>query len=268
MMFLPFLVILFTSLKGDAEFVMGEMTFLPKEWRFDNFVAAMQSANWGSYFRNSIIVTIFSVGGSIVISLLAGYTFARMEFKGRNFIFLTILLGLMVPPQAIIVPQFIIMRSIPFFGGNDAFGNGGSGWLDTHFALIIPQLAAPIGLFLARQFFQTFPKELDEAAAIDGSSRLGTFFKIYLPLSGPIIAAFGIIKTVHVWNDFFNPLIYTNSSSMRTVQLGLQVFQGQFEIEYNYLMAATLVVSIPLIIIFFLFQRHFVQGLLSSSVKG
>lgn len=267
-MVLPLFTIIFTALKSDAEFNMGVMTLLPEAWKFENFILAMQATDWATYFMNSIIVTIVSVGGSIIVSLLAGYTFARIKFKGNNVIFITLLLGLMVPPQVTIIPQFIIMNNVPFFNGNDLFGNGGSGFLDTHWALIIPQLAAPIGVFLARQFFMSFPKALDEAAYMDGAGYIRTFIQIYLPLSGPIIAAFGIIKTVHVWNDFFNPLIYTNSPEMRTVQLGLQVFQGEFNVQFNLLMAATLIVSLPLIIMFFAFQKHFVQSLLSSAVKG
>lgn len=267
-MVLPLLTIIFTALKSDAEFVTGSLTLMPEAWQFENFIAAMQATDWSTYFMNSIFVTVVSVAGSIIISLLAGYTFARIKFKGNNIIFVTLLLGLMVPPQVTIIPQFIIMRSIPFFNGNDLFGNGGNGLLDTHWALIIPQLAAPVGVFLARQFFLSFPKALDEAAYIDGAGYIRTFIQIYLPLSGPIIAAFGIIKTVHVWNDFFNPLIYTNSPEMRTVQLGLQVFQGEFNIQFNLLMAATLIVSLPLIIMFFAFQKHFVRSLLSSAVKG
>jgi multiple sugar transport system permease protein len=267
-MMLPLLVIIFTSLKGDAEFVSQVTTLLPREWRFENYVLAMQAADWGTYFKNSIIVTIFAVGGSIIISLLAGYTFARIQFKGRDLIFVVLLLGLMVPPQVTIIPQFIIMKSIPLFGGNDILGNGGTGWLNTHYALIIPQLAAPVGVFLARQFYQSFPRALDEAAYIDGAGYIRTFVQIYLPLSGPLIAAFGILKTVHVWNDFFYPLIYANSPAMRTVQLGLKVFQGEFSIQFNLLMAATLIISLPLIIMFFMFQKHFVRSLLSTAVKG
>ncbi|MCR2822985.1 carbohydrate ABC transporter permease [Lederbergia panacisoli] len=267
-MALPLFVIIFTSLKGDAEFVTRSASFFPKEWKFENYILAMQATHWGTYFKNSIIITLFAVGGSILVSLLAGYTFARLQFKGRDIIFILLLLGLMVPPQVTIIPQFIIMKSIPFFGGNNILGSGGTGWLDTYYALIIPQLAAPVGVFLARQFFQSFPKELDEAAYIDGTGYFGTFIRIYLPLSGPLIAAFGILKTVHVWNDFFNPLIYTNSPAMRTVQLGLKVFQGEFNIQYNLLMGSTLIISIPLIIMFFVFQKHFVQSLLSSAVKG
>lgn len=267
-MVLPFFFILFTSLKGDAEFVTGEMTLLPKEWRFQNYIDAMTASSWGTYFYNSIFVTVVTVGISIVVSLLAGYTFARMDFKGKDVIFIILLLGLMIPPQAVIIPQFIIMKNIPFFGGNGFFDGQGQGWLDSYYSLIVPMVAAPVGVFLARQFYQTFPKALDDAAAIDGAGPLRAFIRIYVPLSGPVVAAFGILKTVHVWNDFFHPLIYTSSQSMRTVQLGLQTFHGEFGVQFNYLMAATLVVSIPLILMFFMFQKQFVQSLLASSVKG
>ncbi len=268
LMILPLLFILSTSLKGDHEFVAAQTTLLPQEWRVQNYIDSMKASDWGTFFKNSFIVAIFAVGGSVIVSFLAGFTFARMQFPGRNIIFLLLLMGLMVPAQAVVIPQFIIMKHVPWFGGNDLFGMGGTGWLDTHYALIIPQLAAPVGVFLARQFYQAFPKEMDEAAQIDGAGYFRTFVKIYMPLSGPLIAAFGILKTVYVWNDFFHPLIYTNSASMRTVQLGLQLFNGEADIRFNLLMAATLIVSLPLIVMFFMFQKQFVQSQLSISVKG
>lgn len=267
-MIMPLLIMIFTSLKGDAEFASEVKTFLPKEWKFSNYILALQATNWAVYFKNSFIVTVIAVAGSLFFNTLSGYSFARLKFKGRDIIFICLLLGLMVPAQVTIIPQFMIMKSIPFFGGNDIWGNGGNGWLDTYASLIIPELSGAFGIFFARQFYLSFPKELDEAAEIDGCGILMRYFKIYLPMSGPIIASLGILKTVAVWNDFFHPLVFTTKEAMRTVQLGLSVFQGQYSVAYNLQMAATMVVSLPLIIMFFVFQKHFVQSLLSSSVKG
>ncbi|SFF14246.1 multiple sugar transport system permease protein [Paenibacillus algorifonticola] len=267
-MVLPLLIMIFTALKGDAEFSSGVNTFFPKEWKFTNFILALQATNWAVYFKNSLIVTAITVAGSLFFNTLSGYAFARLSFKGRDLIFIALLLGLMVPAQVTIIPQFMIMKSIPLFGGNDIWGNGGNGWLDTYAALIIPELSGAFGIFFARQFYLSFPKELDDAAGIDGCGVLARYFKIYLPMSGPVIASLGILKTVAVWNDFFHPLVFTTKEAMRTVQLGLSVFQGQFSVAYNLQMAATLVVSLPLIIMFFVFQKYFVQSMLSSSVKG
>lgn len=264
----PLIIVLLTSFKSDAEFASGTMSLLPQQWNFDNYVKAMKVGDWGAYFKNSIIVTVFAVGGSLLFNSVAGYTFARLEFKGREILFIILLVGLMVPAQITVVPQFLILKAIPFFGGNDMFGHGGTGWLDTYYALIVPELSGSLGIFLARQYYRTFPKALDEAAYIDGCGYLKTYFRIYLPLSGPLIAALGIIKVVYVWNDFFHPLIYTTSESMRTIQLGLQVFQGQYAVQYNQLMAATIIVSLPLVICFILFQRQFISSMVTTGVKG
>ncbi|MFE5321632.1 carbohydrate ABC transporter permease [Paenibacillus sp. NPDC056579] len=268
LMITPLLIMIFTSLKGDAEIANTAGSLLPKDWKFENYLLAMQSGKWGVYFQNSIIVTVCAVGGSLLFNTLSGYTFARIDFKGREVIFIALLLGLMVPPQVTIITQFIILKSVPLFGGNDWLGSGGQGLLDSYWALIIPELSGSFGIFLSRQFYLGFPKEMDEAASIDGSGIFRSFWTIYLPLSGPLLATLGILKTVHVWNDFFHPLIYTNSEMMRTIQLGLQMFHGQYEIKFNLLMAASVVVSLPLCIAFFVFQRYFVQSMISTSVKG
>jgi multiple sugar transport system permease protein len=268
LMIIPFMVMIFTAFKGDTEFNTGTTTLLPLTWNPENFIRAMTMTRWGTYFTNSIIVTAVAVGGSLFFNSLAGYTFALIEFKGRDLLFILLLIGLMVPPQVTIIPQFLIMKGMPFFGGNDWLGNGGSGWIDTRYALIVPELSGSFGIFLARQFFMQFPKALDDAASIDGAGLFRTFISVYLPQSGPLIATLAVFKSVYVWNDFFHPLIYTSSEKMRTVQLGLQVFHGEFGIQFNLLMAATTVVSLPLVILFFIFQRQFIQSLVSSGVKG
>lgn len=265
---LPLLVLVFTSLKGDDEFGLGRTTILPSGLQFDNYARALGMAEWGLFFRNSAIVTAVAVGGSLLLNTLAGFAFARLRFRGSQFMFLLLLLGLMIPAQVTIIPQFLLLKSVPFFGGNDWLGSGGTGWLDSYYALIIPELSGAFGIFMARQFFQQVPKALDEAAYIDGAGILRLFFYIYIPLSGPLLGTLGIFKFVAVWNDFFHPLIYTSSPSMRTIQLGLQVFRGEYQVQYNLLMAATLMVSLPIVVAFFLFQKQFIRSVVSSGVKG
>lgn len=268
MTIIPLLTMIFTALKGDDEFALGTVGLLPDTWNPHNFVIALQMTDWALFFKNSIIVTVAALTGSLVINTIAGYAFARISFLASKFLFILLLIGLMVPAQVTIIPQFLIMKSIPLFGGNNWLGQGGIGWLDSYYALIVPELAGAFGVFMARQYYTQFPRALDDAAYIDGASYLRLFFSIYLPLSGPLLASLGIFKFVAVWNDFFHPLIYTNSPSMRTIQLGLQVFRGEHAVQYNLLMAASLLVSIPIIVIFFLFQKQFVRSIVATSVKG
>ncbi|MCM3699568.1 carbohydrate ABC transporter permease [Paenibacillus macerans] len=264
----PVVVMIFTSLKGNDELISGAFSLLPREWHFENYLQAMESGKWGLYFKNSLIVTLVVTAGSLLFNTLAGYTFARIRFRGSTIIFVCLLAGMMVPAQSIVVPQFIIMKSIPLFGHNDIWGQGGTGWLNTYYALIIPALSGSIGIFMARQFFSGFPKDLDEAGYMDGLGYFGTYLRIFLPLSGPLMATLGILKIVSVWNEFFQPLIFTNTESMRTIQLALSLFKGEFTIQYNLLMAATVLVSLPMLVAFLVFQKQFVGSIVSSGVKG
>ncbi|GIP09641.1 bicyclomycin resistance protein [Paenibacillus macerans] len=264
----PVVVMIFTSLKGNDELISGAFSLLPRDWHFENYLKAMESGKWGLYFKNSLIVTLVVTAGSLLFNTLAGYTFARIRFRGSTIIFVCLLAGMMVPAQSIVVPQFIIMKSIPLFGHNDIWGQGGTGWLNTYYALIIPALSGSIGIFMARQFFSGFPKDLDEAGYMDGLGYFGTYLRIFLPLSGPLMATLGILKIVSVWNEFFQPLIFTNTESMRTIQLALSLFKGEFTIQYNLLMAATVLVSLPMLVAFLLFQKQFVGSIVSSGVKG
>ncbi|SFE67248.1 multiple sugar transport system permease protein [Paenibacillus algorifonticola] len=265
---LPLLLAFFTSMKGDDEFSLQAIRLLPLEWHPGNYVRALEMGDWLTYLKNSVWVTSIALTGSLLFNSIAGFAFARIAFRGNLPIFLTLLAGMMVPAQVIIIPQFLIMKSIPLFGGNDWLGAGGSGWLDSYYALIVPELAGAFGVFMARQFYLQFPKALDEAAYIDGAGYLRLFLGIYVPLSGPLFATLGIFKFVGVWNDFFHPLIYTNSASMRTLQLGLQTFRGEHQVQYNLLMAASLLISVPIIAMFFIFQKQFIRSMVASSVKG
>jgi multiple sugar transport system permease protein len=267
-MLAPFVVTLCTSLKPKEELYFVGINLLPRHPRPYNYVEAMQAAPWGQYFFNSTYVTLVAVVGSLLLNSVAGFAFARLRFRGRDLLFFFMLIGIMIPPQAIIIPQFLMMRYMPLFGGNDLAGQGGIGWLNSYWALIIPWLAGSFGIFLCRQYYINFPEELDEAARLEGCGPLRLFLHIYLPLSGPVLAALAILKTVFMWNDFFYPLIMTNSASMRTVQLGLQTFAGEYYADWHLLMAAALVVTLPLVVLFLFLQRYFVEGIVTTGLKG
>jgi multiple sugar transport system permease protein len=267
-MLAPFAVTLLTSLKPKEELYFVGLNLLPRHPRPYNYVEAMQAAPWGRYFFNSTYVTVVSVAGSLLLNSVAGFAFARLRFRGRDLLFFFMLIGIMIPPQAIIIPQFLMMRYMPLFGGNDITGQGGIGWLNSYWALIMPWLAGSFGIFLCRQYYINFPEELDEAARLEGCGPLRLFLYIYLPLSGPVLAALAILKTVFMWNDFFYPLIMTNSASMRTVQLGLQTFAGEYYADWHLLMAAALVVTLPLVVLFLFLQRYFVEGIVTTGLKG
>ena len=267
-MLAPFVVTLLTSLKPKEELYFVGINLLPRHPRPFNYVEAMRAAPWGRYFFNSTYVTAVAVLGSLLLNSVAGFCFARLRFRGRDLLFFLMLIGIMIPPQAIIIPQFLMMRAVPLFGGNDLAGRGGIGWLNSYWSLILPWLAGSFGIFLCRQYYINFPLELDEAARLEGCGPLRLFTHIYLPLSGPVLAALAILKTVFMWNDFFYPLIMTNSASMRTVQLGLQTFAGEYYADWHLLMAAALVVTLPLVVLFLFLQRYFVEGIVTTGLKG
>ncbi len=264
----PIFFVIVTAFKTDAEISFQNFQWLPHSLNFDAFKNAWEMVNWPRAFANSLLITVIVVAGSLFFNSLAGYAFSRLDFKGKNVLFIILLMGMMVPAQSIIIPQFIIMRSIPLAGGNNIFGAGGTGLLDSYASLILPFLSGPMGIFLCRQFYSTFPKSLDEAAKIDGCGSFKIYYSIYIPMSTTILATLTILKTVATWNDFFYPLIMTTSEAMKTVQLGLQTFKGSTTTHYNWLMAATLFTSLPIVIVYLCAQKYFVAGIATSGMKN
>ena len=264
----PLLIVISTAIKPDSEMILSEFRMLPRTIQLSNFISAFDYGPWGRYYFNSVFVTVITVLGSLILNSLAGFSFARLRFPGRELIFFIFLVGMMVPYQSIVIPQFVILRSIPLAGGNNILGQGGQGWLDSYWALIVPFLSGSFGIFLCRQFFLSIPKSLDEAARIDGARPLVMYIRIFLPLAKPVLATLAILKTAHTWNNFFYPLVMVSSPEMYTVQLALQQFHAQYTVEWNLLMAATLVSIIPMVIVFFAAQKHFVAGVATAGVKG
>jgi multiple sugar transport system permease protein len=267
LMLLPFILMLSTSLKTEAELLEPTFRLIPKHFAFANYVTAMRSGNWPLYFWNSFVVTFICVIGSLVINSTAGYAFARLKFKGRDLLFMAALIGMMVPQQVTMVPLFVILRKIPLVGGNDLFGNGGHGFVNSYWGMVIPQLAGAFGVFLFRQFFMNFPSSLDDAAKIDGLGRFRAFIKIYMPLSLPVFATLMALKTTFVWSEYTWPLIITQSESLKTVQLALTMFRTENEVHWTLLMAATTVITLPLIALFLAAQKYFVEGIATTGMK-
>jgi multiple sugar transport system permease protein len=264
----PFIWTFLTSLMTDQQILAYPPEWLPKPIVIDNFTRAMATADFSRYFLNSAIVTSFTTLLNLVLSSLTGYTLARLNFPGRRFFFLLILGTLMVPGQVTMIAVYIVMKNIPLFGGNNLLGIGGTGWLNTYPALIIPGVASAFGIFMMRQFMKDLPQELEDAARVDGCTEFGIFWRIMLPQCIPALVALAIFTFMASWNDFLWPLIVTNSDEMKTVQLGLSVFRGYFHTQWNLLMAATFLISIPPILVFVLGQKHFVKGIAFSGIKG
>ncbi|MCL1796186.1 MAG: carbohydrate ABC transporter permease [Clostridia bacterium] len=264
----PLLLTLSVSLQTMPQIYASSPILWPGKLQFGNYSAAMQNGDWPRYLANSAYVTALTVLTSLFINGAAGYTIARIPFRGRKPVFALILVGMMIPPQVTMIPVFTMLRGVPFAGGNDAFGHGGLGLLNTYAGLVAPYVAGSFGVFLCRQYYLTFPSALDDAARIDGAGRVRIFYSLYIPLSGPLFATLGVLKFTGAWNEYTWPLVMTHSDSMKTVQLALTMFRDEAEIRWNELMAATLVSSAAIYAVFLFAQKYFISGMLAGSVKG
>jgi multiple sugar transport system permease protein len=253
LMVTPLLWMVMTSIQTPNE-ARQFPPVLPSGIHWQNYTNAVNAAPFGRFFLNTALVTGASVLGNLVLCSLAGYAFARLRFFGRDVVFVLILATLMVPFQVVMIPTFLIMRHL--------------GMIDSLGALILPNLVTPFGIFLMRQFFRTLPIDLEEAARIDGCSRLGTLFWIVLPLSGPALATLAVITFLNSWNDFLWPLVVIQSNSHMTLQLGLSTFQGAHATNWTLLMAGNVMATLPMLLAFIVAQRQFVNSIAAAGVKG
>lgn len=263
----PFFWMVSSSLKSNTELFSWPPTFIPDNVTFEHYQDAINTRSFGRYFLNSAIVALISMSINLVFCSIAGYAFARLEFPLKNFLFLLLLSTMMIPIQVTLIPTFIMVKSFPLVGGNDILGSGGTGLLNTYIGLVVPHIMSVFGVFIMRQFYMQFPKELSEAARIDGAGELKIFLKIFLPLGRPSMAALAIFTFTQAWDDFLWPLVVTSDNNMRTLQLGLEVFKNRYTADWGPLMAATALSIIPVIIIFVIFQRYFTDTALSSGIK-
>ncbi|MFN7948293.1 MAG: carbohydrate ABC transporter permease [Blastocatellia bacterium] len=249
---LPLMAMVTTSLRDPARAAAG-FALLPDTLHWQNYLEAWRATNFPRQFVNSLVMALGVTAGQIITSLMAGYAFARMQFFGRNLIFLLLLSTIIIPFQILVIPVFIILVKLA--------------WINTYWALIVPSLANAFGIFLFTQFFKTIPYELEEAAYIDGASRWTVLWRIMVPLSRSAITTLFLFTFIAEWNDLFKPLVFTSTKSMRTVQLGLSVFQEQFRVDYALLMAAVVFVTLPSVLLFFLGQKQFIKGIATTGFK-
>jgi multiple sugar transport system permease protein len=226
---------------------------LPTSIQWSNFSDVWTGSPFGSWLLNTAIVSLLVLVANLVLCSTAGYAFARLRFRGSGIAFIALLATLMVPFQVVLIPTLLIVKSL--------------GMIDHLSALIVPNLVTAFGVFLMRQFFVSLPPDLEEAARIDGASRLGVFVKILLPLMGPPLATLAILTFLSTWNDFLWPLVAIQSPENMTMQLGLSTFQGAHLTDWPLLMAATLMSQLPVIVLFLMGQRFFVRSIASSGIK-
>ncbi|WP_059049430.1 carbohydrate ABC transporter permease [Paenibacillus senegalimassiliensis] len=253
-MLVPYIWMLSSSLKLNKDVFTFPMQWIPQQPRWENYVDIWTKIPLGTFIYNtaklSVIVTVLQ----LLTSSFAAYAFSKLQFKGKNILFLGYIATIAIPWQAYMVPQFIMMRSL--------------GLNNTHMAIILLQAFSAFGVFLMRQFYQGIPNELCEAARIDGLSEYGIWGKIMLPLSKPALSTLTIFTFVTTWNDFLGPMIYLTKTELKTIQIGLRMFISQYSAEYGLIMAASVISIIPVLIVFLLLQKYFVQGVASSGIKG
>ena len=253
-MLLPFAWMLSTSLKGPEQIFTYPPVWVPNPIAWDNYRQVVAAMPFGRFYLNSLIVTTGVTVVQLLTASLAAFAFARLRFRGRDGLFLVYLATLMIPFQVTMIPNFVLVRWL--------------GWYDSYQALILPTAFSAFSTFLLRQTFLGLPRDLDEAARLDGASSLRIWWSIMLPLSGPTLAALAIFVALNSWNEFLWPLIITNAEAMRTLPVGLSTFQGQFKVEWHLLMAGSVIAMLPVLLVYSLAQRWFISGITLSGMGG
>lgn len=254
-MVIPFLWMLSASIKSDREvFQMNPFVWIPEVPKWDNYIKIWTKIPMLKFVENTVFLTIVVTLLQLLTSSFAAYSFAKLEFKHKNTLFLAYIATIAMPWQVYMVPQFIMMRAM---GLNDKL-----------LAMICLQAFSAFGVFMMKQFYEGIPSELCEAARIDGMSEYKIYAKIMLPLSKPALSTLTIFTFVSTWNDYLGPLIYLKTESKKTIQLGLKMFIGQYSSEYGLIMAGSVLSLIPVIIVFLCLQKYFVEGVASTGLKG
>jgi sn-glycerol 3-phosphate transport system permease protein len=252
----PLVWILVTAFKSRQEVFSQVPTWLPRQIVWTNFKEVWNMVPFGAYYKNTFFISFGLLGVQLITVTLAAYAFGRLQFKGRDVLFILFLTQLMIAPQSLIIPNYLTISSL--------------GFLDTRIAVAAPYIASAFGTFLVRQAFMSMPKELEEAAMMDGCKGLSFLYHIGVPLVKPSLLAFSLVSLTHHWNEFFWPMIVTETSKSRTLTIGLGIFAQTAEggAEWTLLMAATLLAIGPLMLTFLLFQKHFINSFMMSGLKG
>jgi len=253
-MIFPFVWMVFTAFKGNQEVYIYPPTLFPQEWHWDNFDHVLTTVPFVQFYFNSVFVTTIITVSQVITSALAAYAFARFEFFGRNFLFLVYLATLVIPDQVTMLPLFLLISKL--------------GWIDTYQALTVPFLANAFAVFFLRQFFASLPRELEDAARVDGAGRVRILVQIVMPLARPALATITLFIFLAHWDSYLWPLIVTNTTSMRTLPIGLRFFVEESGAQLNYTMAGALMAVIPIILLFFMVQKRFIEGIAMTGTKG
>ena len=264
----PFVWMVSTSFKSQREIfvlppqLIPDLLFTPQMW--DNYEEVLTRHNFIRYTFNSFIVATMAAIGQLITSSLAGFAFARMEFRGKNLLFAILLSTALIPVEVSIIPEFLLGAKV-----FDPLLAPIGGWLDTYAPLIIPSfMVGTFGTFLMREFFSTIPKELEEAAIIDGASIFRVYLSVFLPLSVPAMTTLFLIAFINNWNELLRPVLYISNRDLRTLTMGLTSFQGAYEAQWNLLLAGSVISIVPLVIIYISAQRYIVEGIATTGLKG
>jgi multiple sugar transport system permease protein len=251
----PFFWLLSTSLKPDSQIFVWPPIWIPHPLAFDNYVKGLTFVPFGRFALNSLVIAFGNVVGTVISCSLGAYGLSRIRWPGRDLLFGVVLATMMVPFQVRMIPLFIIFRTLD--------------WIDTLYPLIVPSFfGGAFYVFLLRQFFMSIPRELSEAAKVDGATEFSIYWRIILPLARPALATVALFAFLGAWDDFLGPLIYLNSQQNYTISIGLMIFRGQFGTFWGQLMAVSTVMTAPIIVLFFVTQRTFIQGITLTGLKG
>lgn len=252
---IPFLWMISSSLKPNYQIFEVPPRWIPNPPRWENYSEALTILPFGRYVLNTALITLLTIIGHLLSCTIIAYAFARLRAPGRDAIFVVMLATMMLPYPVTMVPLYVLFQRL--------------GWINTIYPLVVPAfLGSPFYIFLLRQFFKTIPRDYEDAAYMDGANLLQILFRIMLPLAAPALATVAIFSFQAAWNDFLAPLIYLQKPDLYTVTLGLQFFRSTYTTNWAYLMAASLVTTLPVVVIFFLAQRYFVEGITLGGVKG
>ena len=251
---LPFVWMISTSLKPDKEVLMMPPKWIPTVLQWKNYVDAFKAVPFFTYLKNSVIVTVLITSCELITTILAAFAFARLEFKGKNLLFMLLVATMMVPGEILIIPNFVTLAQL--------------GWIDTYKAMVAPWATSVFSIFLLRQQFASIPESYYKAARMDGCSDLRYLLTVMVPMSRPTVVSIALLKIINSWNSYFWPLIATNSREMRTLPVGLAYFTTEAGTDYNTLMAFSLMIISPTIIVYLFTQKYIIQGVSKTGLKG
>jgi multiple sugar transport system permease protein len=263
----PFAWMVSASLQPVGDMFRWPPSWIPRNPTLNNYIKFLRSQDLAIWFANSAYYSFAVTFLQLFFNSLAAYTFAKRRFPGRDTLFLILLGTIMIPGQVLLIPSYIILKHIPLFGGNDLFGQGGHGWLDSYWGLIAPGAVSTWGIFWLRQYMKGLPDDLVDAAKIDGASEFRIYGQVILPLSKPALAAAAIGTFTYTWSDWFWPLIVTSRDELRVLALGLALFVTKNKVVWDIVFAGTVLVTLPVLIMFMLFQRQILKAVALSGLK-